>query len=167
MSVTLIKAVRGVQLCTSVTVQWCSWLSRLSHIVMVTGGPRFEPGLNHLLLSTALYGTLFDIYIEHCRGTAVNFEAGRLELSCIRPCFTNHRDHFFSDHRQDSSAFRPSHQFLRSRQESPRRTPRSKTWLHSGGHGDAQYTDPERSDQDHPCFGSVLSIYSPLQPIMA
>ena len=31
------------------TVQWCSWLSRLSHIELFTGGLRFEPGLNQFL----------------------------------------------------------------------------------------------------------------------
>ena len=40
-----------------VGVQWCSWLSRLSHMiqyVLRTGGLRFDPGLNHLFLRSAL-----------------------------------------------------------------------------------------------------------------
>ena len=36
-------------------VRWCSWLSHLSHILVRTGGRRFEPGSNHFAICSRLW----------------------------------------------------------------------------------------------------------------
>ena len=33
------------------TVEWCSWLSRLSNIMLYTDGPQFESGFDHFFFS--------------------------------------------------------------------------------------------------------------------